>query len=39
MPQNTNEPIFQPGGIKRLSVYLVMLVIFFAISFHFMQSL
>lgn len=34
-----NEPIFQAGGIKRLSVYLVMLVIFFMIAYHFTASI
>lgn len=39
MSNQTNEPIFQQGGIKRLLAYLIPLAIFFALAFHFTQSL
>lgn len=34
-----NEPIFQTGGIKRLFAYLIPAAIFFALAYHFTQSI
>lgn len=33
------EPIFQQGGIARLMAYLIPMVLFFLLAYHFMQSI